>query len=452
MASLQDALVRTLLEEVQAGRGQEAYQALLDNGVKPEMFDTPNQEVIFFALHEKCDFTPLALAKQFRQQPAILSHIASLQSELDYPKAFYGYVLDIYQDWQNRALDRDIAELASLAPHLTYEEKSARLLGLRSRLDTSLVQSDLVSAYEASQQAMGIVDQFQRGEKDKLLLPTGYHLLDQKFDGMMRGEVMAFMGATGIGKSALANGIIQHCASLGYVCLVESLEMPAEVWMLRGAASNTEINQKTLIRQTANEQDYDTFRQSLAQIGELPIVFNRFGEVTLKNIAEHIAYAQYKYGRLDLLVVDYGRLIKHSNANPAVQATEIANGLKMLVRDTINDDGTKLAGFVIWDMVKKDNTPDFMPNKSDAMYGGIYTFADVFSLAFPYAYKDTHEGQIRKYLRALRYDEDVIDKFWLTEKARHSAICKIIKARNSQDNELFTGFVFEGEYTKWSCR
>lgn len=451
MASLQEATIRSLLEEVQAGRGDKAYHALLEGQVQLDWFDSPNREILFFALQQQGLFTPYDLAEHFKAHTRILEHIAKLHNELldEYPGAFYTYLPNLYPDYQNRQLNRQLSELAALAPHMSYEEKVGKLMLIKQGLDLGVLQSDLVSAEEASQRAIAVVDMLQRGEKDKFIVPTGYSLLDSRLDGIMRGDVMCLIAPTGVGKSAFASGVIQHNARRGNVCLVESLEMTSEVWAMRASASNLSINQKALIRQTASPTEYEAFKDDLANMGGLPIEFNRKSRVTLEDIARHIAYVKNKYGRIDLLVVDYGRLVNHPNSNPVIQANEIAIGLKYLANDTVNDDDSKLAVFVVWDMPKKDNAPDFMPNKSDAMYGGVYTFADVFSLTFPFAYKDSHRSRIEYYAKQLGYDEWEVDDAFLSEEGRTRAWCKIVKARHSLDNELFTGFTYKGEYTRW---
>ncbi|WP_189492769.1 DnaB-like helicase C-terminal domain-containing protein [Streptomyces antnestii] len=179
--------------------------------------------------------------------------------------------------------------------------------------------------------------------RGKPRVATGLPGLDTLLRGGLRpGRVTVLAARTAMGKSMLALSIARHCAvAAGRPALIASLEMSRfELWVRLMAAESGLSSDRILrglpehererVRGAAEDLDRRRAPLDLGGDGSIPAV---------SDIAAECERASRRYGRLDLVVVDYLGLIDRSGPglsphshDRAVEVAAIVEALQKLAR------------------------------------------------------------------------------------------------------------------------
>lgn len=169
----------------------------------------------------------------------------------------------------------------------------------------------------------------------------GYRDLDNKTLGLHTGELTVVGGRPGMGKTALALGILKRAAGTGTISTMFSLEMgdvplthrmiademfddggrPVSYWLLRSGR--------------IKEGDFARAADAAKRIALLPIRIEQRPALTVSQIAATARQEKRKRG-LNLLVIDHLHLIKSSDryrGNKVNEIGEITSSLKALAKE-----------------------------------------------------------------------------------------------------------------------
>lgn len=181
------------------------------------------------------------------------------------------------------------------------------------------------------------IDAILNSENNILGLPTGLASLDQWLSGLVGGRLYIIGARPAMGKSALAQQIAEHVASVPNKNVVfASLEMSTEEYTQRALFRRCGINQEMLTRGMVNKDTiFETvYKESEAIANEnLYIIDN--AECTLSEVENGIVNCINKKGSCDLVVVDYLQLMANDNRRETDDYKTVSynsTGLKKLAR------------------------------------------------------------------------------------------------------------------------
>lgn len=168
--------------------------------------------------------------------------------------------------------------------------------------------------------------------------PTGFAPLDNLVGGFGQSDLVVLAGATGGGKSALAEHVLAEVASSGRRVLVASAEMQA--WEL----ADRLLSRVSFVPAAAiRDNRVDTAQlHTLGLVADAPVwdraqVIERRGSLHVQRIAQ-VARDEVRKGELGLIIVDYLQLISAivqggEKRSRQAEVAAVARGLKNLAMD-----------------------------------------------------------------------------------------------------------------------
>lgn len=185
-----------------------------------------------------------------------------------------------------------------------------------------------------------VVDQIDSilNSKDNILgLPTGLESLDKWLSGLVGGRLYIIGARPAMGKSALAQQISEHIASIENKNVVfASLEMSVEEYTQRTLFRRCNINQEMLTRGMVDKDTiFDRLYKESEAIADENLYIIDNANCTLSDIENGIVNCINKKGSCDLVVVDYLQLMAHDNRRETDDYKTVSynsTGLKKLAR------------------------------------------------------------------------------------------------------------------------
>jgi replicative DNA helicase len=198
----------------------------------------------------------------------------------------------------------------------TMEEENTRTLG------------------EVFQSTMDLVARAAEGTS--LGLMTGFKDLDAMTGGLFPGDLIIVAGRPAMGKTSFAMNIGENVAERkGSRVMVFSMEMPKEQLAMRMFSGMAGVDLKNLRTGTVTDDDMDRIENAAGRFEEDSIIFNDISGLTFAALHLEARKAKRKYGKLDLIVVDYLQLMEgdgnRSNRNDEI--TKISRGLKKMAKE-----------------------------------------------------------------------------------------------------------------------
>lgn len=214
-------------------------------------------------------------------------------------------------------------------------------------------------------------------------IPYGFPELDQKTNGLHRGELVIVAGRPSMGKSAFAGNIAENTASNGYHVMFYSLEMSSENIIDRMLAGRAKIKYNRIRSGMFDDADWPRAQRSCGDITDWSLMLDDTPAIGLGEIRSKSKQQKRAKG-LDVVIIDYLQLMAVSNRDNRVQAIgEISRGLKQLARELD-------CAVVLLSQLSRavDSRPDKRPLMSDLRDSGeIEQDADVILFPFrPAAY------------------------------------------------------------------
>lgn len=168
----------------------------------------------------------------------------------------------------------------------------------------------------------------------------GLRDLDTKTLGMQPGELIVLAGRPGMGKTAVALGVLRSAAKAGHKCAMFSLEMGDIQITTRMIAdeiyaSGSEISYWAIQAGRMSEKEFEKIADATTRLAELPITIEQQPGISVQQIAAR-ARQMKRRGGLDLLVVDHLTLVRPSErykGHRVEEIGEITRGLKGLAKE-----------------------------------------------------------------------------------------------------------------------
>jgi len=149
--------------------------------------------------------------------------------------------------------------------------------------------------------------------------------------GIERGEQIVIAGRPSMGKSALMAHIAVSNALSNKVTLFLSLEMQAKKIITRMFADICEISLwkfRRLKSRTSEEQT--RFKENLERFKKMPLVIDTTASLSMNDIYSSLQRVKMKYGKIDLLVIDYLQLMEGGGENKNIEISNISKKTKAI--------------------------------------------------------------------------------------------------------------------------
>ena len=216
----------------------------------------------------------------------------------------------------------DKAESMIFALNDETNQNSQNLLSMRK-----LVPDTLDKLQEISNRAGGLI-----GES------TGFKDLDNKLQGIQKGDLIVVAGRPSMGKTSFAMNIAENILfnedSEGAV-LIFSLEMPGEALTTRLLSGMTRINQQNVRSGMLKDNEMKSLFEESKKLEKMPLWVDDsslLSPMELRAKARRLARSE---NGLSLIVVDYLQLMQlpMSTENRVNQISEISRSLKSLAKE-----------------------------------------------------------------------------------------------------------------------
>jgi replicative DNA helicase len=168
---------------------------------------------------------------------------------------------------------------------------------------------------------------------------TGFKDLDNKLQGIQRGDLIVVAGRPSMGKTSLAMNIAENVLldedSNGAV-IIFSLEMPGESLTTRLLSGMTKINQQNVRSGMLKDDELKILLQQSEKLKNMPLWIDDSSLLSPMELrAKARRLARSEENGLSLIVVDYLQLMQLplSTENRVNQISEISRSLKSLAKE-----------------------------------------------------------------------------------------------------------------------
>jgi len=139
-------------------------------------------------------------------------------------------------------------------------------------------------------------------------IATGLQTLDEHTSGWQPGEVIAFCGDAGVGKTTLLTSLVkQITVDRGIPTLFFAIECGTKQVVDRLLANYCSISYQWLIRNKVPMEQFEDFNKSLVELKAAPLYIEQTS-FSIDDIQDQIIYAVKHYG-IKIVFIDYIQLI-----------------------------------------------------------------------------------------------------------------------------------------------
>jgi len=174
---------------------------------------------------------------------------------------------------------------------------------------------------------------------DKLTgVGTGYKEIDKVTGGFKSGQLIVLAARPSMGKTSLALNIAKNSALKHGTCIaIFSMEMSKEDIVGRLIGSEARIDISRLASGGVEENEYIKLTDAASRLSEAMIFIDDTSAIAPGEIRAKCRRIKSRYGRLDLVVVDYMQIMRASSnsksQNREQEISEISRTLKAIAKE-----------------------------------------------------------------------------------------------------------------------
>jgi len=228
---------------------------------------------------------------------------------------------------------RNIIKLCNRIEQSAYDEKDP--LELQNKL-VNEIYSDNSKSFTGLKDAGTICNLVEnRLEKlssktlEDVYLFTGFQSLDALLGGIEWNNFVVLAGRPGIGKSAVGGILAVAYAEQGYPVLIESMEMPAEVFLIRVACGRLGILLSKMKMGHLDSDDWTKIYKLLEYFSTLPLFIFDKGKVDMKVFRSHIVEIMTKTGKPPICFIDHMQIVERHGMGLVEALTYISGTCKV---------------------------------------------------------------------------------------------------------------------------
>lgn len=279
---------------------------------------------------------------------------------------------------------RALIQGASKAAELAYDEDKplSEVIDEAERLVMGVRRNERRVSFRSSED---VADELMTDIHDETPagISSGLIDLDKCIGGLEEGFGYWFLGAEKMGKTALISTISLHVARQGGVVLRISAEMSGKQRMRRDAAALTGISIQKIKRKQFENGEQSELYNAIGRLSDLKIEYEETPGVTPSQVRAACHRTLMKYGRIDLIEVDYYQKMNadKSRSNRSSELEEISAQLHDLIKEKQISCPLIGAGQVLSKSI--DTRNDKRPYASD-VFGSSQLMKDAFMMAYLY--------------------------------------------------------------------
>jgi replicative DNA helicase len=167
-------------------------------------------------------------------------------------------------------------------------------------------------------------------------LPTGFDHLDKMTAGLQPSDLVIVAGRPSMGKTAFALNLVEHAIMAADASvLVFSLEMPAELLIMRLLSSLGRIDQTRMRTGDMHQEDWTRFTSAVSQLKDKKLFIDDTPGVSPNEMRNRARRVTREAGGLGMIVVDYLQLMRGSGSaeNRTNEISEISRSLKAIAKE-----------------------------------------------------------------------------------------------------------------------
>jgi len=164
-------------------------------------------------------------------------------------------------------------------------------------------------------------------------IASGYAELDRLTCGLQPGDLIIVAGRPSMGKTTLAVNIAENVAADGGVALVFSLEMGARQLVERSVCRFGGISTLAVRNGDMRQDDFDRLGVALRRLQGKRLVIDDSPQATPGRMRAKARKVKHRYGRLDLVVIDYLQLMAGDGNTRSEQLGSLTRALKLMARE-----------------------------------------------------------------------------------------------------------------------
>ncbi len=196
------------------------------------------------------------------------------------------------------------------------------------------IHPDYYPIREVVKESFEQIEKLTQDKKFVTGVPTGFDDLDRLTAGFQPSDLIIVAGRPGMGKTAFALNIAQHCASKhGIGVGIFSLEMSKNQLVTRMLCSEAQVDSQRLRRGYIELPEMQRLIQAAGKLSEVPILIDETATTVLEIRAT--ARRMMAESGIGLIIVDYLQLMKgRAGAERREQEiSEISRSLKILAKE-----------------------------------------------------------------------------------------------------------------------
>jgi len=240
---------------------------------------------------------------------------------------------------KNKAITRDLIKASEEINKICYENNSVgnlldmavdKVFSVANQRENGSVTHIRSIIYENYKK---LSELSQSGERFTGL-PTGYHFLDSKIQGMQPGNLILIAARPGMGKSSFAANIAQNVAIRQNVpTAIFTLEMSKEELANRIICSEARVSNLKIKSGDLSGEDITNYMEALEPIASAPLYIDDTPSISFTELRAKCKRLKLERN-LGLVVVDYLQLMSgNSKESRQQEISEISRNLKLIAKE-----------------------------------------------------------------------------------------------------------------------
>ena len=217
-----------------------------------------------------------------------------------------------------------IDDMARKANAIATSGVASKVLSLREALEPMIKQAETLA---------------NAGRRGLTGVPTGFHALDKRTNGLQPGDLLILAARPGMGKTALALNLLLNAARdkrRPTPGVIFSLEMGAGQLAQRLWASSSKVPMENIRSGDISKSQWVALFSSFKNLTDLPIFIDETSSISIGDLMRKCRQLKQEHG-IGLVMIDYLQLMSGAgsskNANREQIISEISRNLKALARE-----------------------------------------------------------------------------------------------------------------------
>lgn len=229
------------------------------------------------------------------------------------------------------ATQRKIAYLGNQLLKTATAEEATKLI---ERFSNSLCVRDKTEPVPINKGVSRLMKEMERRHalKGQILGMTyGIDALDEKTEGMHKGDLVIVAGPSSMGKTAFALGASESACAAGAKTLIFSCEMTIEQLLMRSVSAKSAIPLGRIRSARLRDYDWPRLTHACGEIASWPMMIDDPAGISLSELTRKVR--RYHKQGLDLVVIDYLQIMKYDKGHEVRELDIITTELKNLAKE-----------------------------------------------------------------------------------------------------------------------